>query len=97
MTDTNPSASSRRDFIKSSTAAAAGASAFASLALPRGAFAGNDDTIRIALVGAGGRGTGAANQALSTAGPVKLVAIATPFRTTSTPSFQLSRRRTATG
>ena len=63
MTDTNPSASSRRDFIKSSTAAAAGASAFASLALPRGAFAGNDDTIQIALVGAGGRGTGAANHA----------------------------------
>jgi len=66
--------------MKSSTAAAAGASAFASLALPRGAFAGNDDTIRVALVGAGGRGTGAAQQALSTNGAVKLVAIADAFQ-----------------
>merc|ERR1739841_236482 len=80
MTDKTPNTSSRRDFMKSSTAAAAGASAFASLALPRGAFAGNDDTIRVALVGAGGRGTGAAQQALSTNGAVKLVAIADAFQ-----------------
>jgi len=80
MSDKTPNNTSRRDFIKSSTAAAAGASAFASLALPRGAFASNDDTIRIALVGAGGRGTGAAGQALSTQGSVKLVAIADAFQ-----------------
>ena len=80
MTDKTPNTGSRRDFMKSSTAAAAGASAFASLALPRGAFAGNDDTIRVALVGAGGRGTGAAQQALSTNGAVKLVAIADAFQ-----------------
>jgi myo-inositol 2-dehydrogenase/D-chiro-inositol 1-dehydrogenase len=80
MTDKTPNTSSRRDFMKSSTAAAAGASAFASLALPRGAFASNDDTIRVALIGAGGRGSGAISQALSTAGSVKLVAIADAFQ-----------------
>ena len=80
MTDKTPSTSSRRDFMKSSTAAAAGASAFASLALPRGAFASNDDTIRIAVIGAGGRGSGATNEALSTKGPVKLVAVADAFQ-----------------
>ena len=80
MTDKTPSISSRRDFMKSSTAAAAGASAFASLALPRGAFASNDDTIRVALIGAGGRGSGAISQALSTSGSVKLVAIADAFQ-----------------
>lgn len=80
MTDKTPSTSSRRNFIKSSTVTAAGASAFASLALPRGAFASNDDTIRIAVIGAGGRGSGATNEALSTKGPVKLVAVADAFQ-----------------
>ncbi|MDA0283215.1 MAG: Gfo/Idh/MocA family oxidoreductase [Planctomycetota bacterium] len=79
MSDKTPSASSRRDFIKSTTVAAAGASAFASLALPTGAFAGNDDVIKVALIGCGGRGTGAATQALSTAGRVKLVVMADAF------------------
>jgi predicted dehydrogenase len=41
----------------------------------------NDDTIQVALVGAGGRGGGAAQNALSTkSGPVKLVAIADVFQ-----------------
>lgn len=38
-----------------------------------------EDELRVALIGCGGRGTGAAVQALSTAGPVKLVAIADAF------------------
>jgi len=38
------------------------------------------DTLRIALVGCGGRGSGAADQALSTSGGVKLVAMADVFK-----------------
>ena len=39
-----------------------------------------DDTIKIALIGCGGRGTGAAQQALSTSQNVKLVAMADAFQ-----------------
>jgi predicted dehydrogenase len=68
--------SSRRQFLKDSTGAVAGAT-LASLATA--VYAGEDNTIKIALVGCGGRGTGAAAQAMSTAGPVKLVAMADVF------------------
>ena len=69
----------RRDFLKGSAGIAAGAAA-AGLILPAsGVFARNDETIRLALVGCGGRGSGAAGQALSTNGPVKLVAVADAF------------------
>ena len=44
------------------------------------AFAAGDDTVQVALVGCGGRGTGAASNALSTRqGPTKLVAMADVF------------------
>ena len=39
-----------------------------------------DDTIRVGVIGCGGRGTGAAMQALSTKQNVKLVAMADAFR-----------------
>ncbi len=42
--------------------------------------AGENNTIKIALVGCGGRGSGAILQALSTAGPTKLVALADIFK-----------------
>ena len=42
-------------------------------------FAGHDSTIKVALVGCGFRGTGAATQVLSTKGPVKLWAMADLF------------------
>src|SRR5215210_7185484 len=38
-----------------------------------------DDTLKIALIGCGGRGSGAASQALSTEGKIKLVAMADTF------------------
>jgi predicted dehydrogenase len=57
----------------------AAATALAGLALPA-VHAGEDNTIQVALVGCGGRGTGAAANALSTkAGPTKLVAMADVF------------------
>ena len=70
----------RRDFIKTSGKVTA-ASALAGVALPH-VHANVDDTVKVALVGAGGRGNGAANNALSVSaghGPTKLVAIADIF------------------
>jgi predicted dehydrogenase len=57
---------------------AVGAAA-ASLSIARGAHAAGSDLIRLAFIGCGGRGTGAASQALATEGPVKLVAMADIF------------------
>ncbi|HEY2892874.1 MAG TPA: Gfo/Idh/MocA family oxidoreductase, partial [Pirellulales bacterium] len=71
---------SRREFLKNSTAAAVGGALLGNLALSRSAHAAGDDTIKIALIGCGGRGSGAAKQALSTQGPVKLIAMADVFQ-----------------
>jgi len=69
--------STRRAFLKQSTTAVAAATVAATLA--PSVYAAEDNTINIALVGCGGRGTGAAANALSTKGPVKLVAMADVF------------------
>ncbi|HOY60530.1 MAG TPA: Gfo/Idh/MocA family oxidoreductase, partial [Verrucomicrobiota bacterium] len=69
---------SRRVFIEK-TGRLAAASALAGVALPHVHAAGSD-LIQIALVGCGGRGTGAADNALSTrSGPIKLVAMSDVF------------------
>jgi len=71
-------ASSRREFLKLGGTAAAG-SAIAAMSLPR-AYADDTNTIRLALIGCGGRGSGAAVNAFdSPYGPVKLVAMADLF------------------
>lgn len=70
---------SRRDFVKSSSLAAGGLF-LSSLPVDAGAYAGGTATIKVALVGCGGRGTGAARQALSTGEGVQLVAMADAFR-----------------
>jgi myo-inositol 2-dehydrogenase / D-chiro-inositol 1-dehydrogenase len=69
----------RRDFLKASGTALAGAALAAPLTTPHPAYAAEDNTIKIALVGCGGRGTGAAANALSTKGPTKLIALADLF------------------
>src|SRR5580693_5602674 len=65
---------SRRNFIKTTSTLAAAAS------LAPGVFAAADDTLKVALIGCGGRGSGACSQALSTTGPLKLVAMADAFK-----------------
>ncbi len=73
-----PEAFSRRSFLKTSTAMAGGA-LLGALAPERFAHAASgSDELKVALVGCGGRGSGAASQALSTytLGPIKLVATA---------------------
>src|SRR5437660_6901465 len=79
MTDPKPkSSTSRRDFLKT-TGQVAATSALAGVAIPS-VHAGEDNTIQVALVGCGGRGTGAATNALATnQGPIKLVAMADVF------------------
>jgi len=73
-----PLEASRRDFLALSSGAAA-ASALAGIALPP-VHAGEDHTIRLALVGCGGRGGGAIVNAFEApGGPVKLVAMADLF------------------
>src|SRR5687767_1359793 len=75
----NNLATSRRRFVKQSTWLAGGllAAPFISKA---NYFSGADDTIKVALIGCGGRGTGAALQALLSKQNVKLVAMADAFR-----------------
>ena len=76
--DSKPT-STRRDFIKRS--AFAGATVAGGLSLARSAHAAGDDLIKIALIGCGGRGRGAAVNALRNVSHpnVKLVAMADAF------------------
>jgi predicted dehydrogenase len=76
----NETSVTRRDFLKTASAAVAGASVLGGLSVERSAFAAGSDTLKIALIGCGGRGSGAADQALSTEGSVKLVAMADVFK-----------------
>ena len=68
----------RRSFIKQS-AAAAGAIVMSPLAVHKGAYASGSDVIKVGLVGCGGRGTGAAVQALVAGPNIQLVAMADVF------------------
>jgi predicted dehydrogenase len=78
MSESSSSSLTRRELIKN-TGKVAAAAALANTMLP-GLYAGESNTIQVALVGCGGRGTGAAENALSTtAGPTKLVAMADVF------------------
>ncbi|NOX54100.1 MAG: gfo/Idh/MocA family oxidoreductase [Planctomycetes bacterium] len=78
MSESTKRFSSRRTFLKA-TGSIAASSALAGTAIPT-VHAGEDNTIRIALIGCGGRGTGAAVNALSVKnGPIKLVAMADIF------------------
>lgn len=78
ITNLSGLAQSRRQFLSTTTKAAA-VSTLAGLVLPAVHAAGGD-TIQVALVGCGGRGTGAAQDALNTkSGPMKLVAVADVF------------------
>ncbi|MFC2126451.1 Gfo/Idh/MocA family protein [Bacteroidota bacterium] len=75
----NTNHKSRRSFMRDSAALAGGAiiSPFASKVSP---YINVDNTIKIALIGCGGRGTGAADQVLNTGDDIRLVAMAEPFK-----------------
>ena len=91
-TPTQISASlSRREFLKASTLTL-GSSALSGVLIPR-VYAQGSDQLRIALIGCGGRGTGAAVNAMAQEGSPKLVAMADVFQSKLDSSFSsLSNR-----
>jgi len=84
---TDPNKPSRRQFLAQSAGVVAG-SVLTGVTLS-GAYAGEDNTIRLALVGCGGRGSGAVGDALSSStGPTRLVAMADIFEDRLTRSYK---------
>ena len=73
------SGKSRRDFVKQTGIISGGVLA-APLITNANFYSGSSDAIKVALIGCGGRGTGAAVQALLSKQNVKLVAMADAFR-----------------
>jgi myo-inositol 2-dehydrogenase/D-chiro-inositol 1-dehydrogenase len=72
---------SRRKFLKDTTVVAAGTALAAglNLGLVRSVHAQGDDVIKVALIGCGGRGNGAAENILTAAERTKIVAVADAF------------------
>ena len=75
----HPAPTSRRDFLRTSTTAAVGGWVAVNLSFPQRGFAANTDTLKVGLVGCGGRGSGAASQALNADQNVMLTAVADVF------------------
>jgi predicted dehydrogenase len=83
-----PQPSSRRQFLAQSGKLAA-ASALAGAAIPH-VHAAENNTIRLALIGCGGRGSGAVGNAMNSVhGPVKLVAMADVFKSRLTTAHKI--------
>ncbi|MFV2069592.1 MAG: Gfo/Idh/MocA family protein [Pirellulales bacterium] len=94
LTGISSERASRREFIKH-TGQLAGVSALAGVAIPK-VHAAQDSTIRVALVGCGGRGTGAVVNALSVQhGPTRLVAMADIFQGRLSSSYKQLKDRGA--
>lgn len=80
MTKQDNQNTSRRTFLRNSTILVAGSTVSGNLQIARAANGYGTDTIKIGLVGCGGRGTGAAIQALNTqGGGLELVAMGDVF------------------
>jgi predicted dehydrogenase len=70
---------SRREFLKTSTAAVVGGAVATNLLVSRTAHAAGGDTLKIGLIGCGGRGTGAVGNAFAADSNIKLTALADAF------------------
>ncbi|MGQ0635079.1 MAG: Gfo/Idh/MocA family protein [Planctomycetaceae bacterium] len=75
----NPASRSRREFLRGSAFAAVGGALAGPFALAPGVFAGGSDTLKLGLIGCGGRGSGAAADALQADTNLKLVAMGDAF------------------
>lgn len=87
MESTPAPATSRRDFLKSTGKTVAGLSALSGIHIPY-VHAQGDDTINVALVGCGGRGTGASSNAMGVKQRTRLVAMADVQENRLEASFQ---------
>ncbi|MDQ6632912.1 MAG: Gfo/Idh/MocA family oxidoreductase [Verrucomicrobiota bacterium] len=87
-TPTIQNKTSRRDFLKTTSTAVAGGTLLGTLGIGRSAFAEGNETLKIALIGCGGRGTGAADQALKADKGLKLVALADAFKDRLDTAFE---------
>ncbi|MFK7734425.1 MAG: Gfo/Idh/MocA family protein [Pirellulaceae bacterium] len=90
-TESTPQDSSRRNFMKTTTAVAAGSAA--ALNVAKSAHAQGSDEIRFVVIGCGGRGSGAAENIMKTKGNVKLVAVADAFPTKAKNSIKVLQRK----
>src|SRR5690606_8288735 len=79
MKEQRGSGASRRDFLKTSSAAVVGGT-LASALPASGVFAQGSDEIRVGVIGCGGRGTGAMDNVLRAAPGVRIVAAGDLFR-----------------
>jgi predicted dehydrogenase len=70
---------SRREFLKTSTTAVVGGALAANLLVSRAAHAAGSDTLKIGLIGCGGRGTGAVGNAFAADSNSRLTAVADVF------------------
>ncbi|MBN2293719.1 MAG: Gfo/Idh/MocA family oxidoreductase [Pirellulales bacterium] len=84
---------SRRDFLKKSSVAVAGATAISSLSLARSAHAAENNQMKVALIGCGGRGKGAAANCLGTNKNTKLVAVADAFEDNAKSAAETLRNK----
>ena len=76
MSKKSESASSRRKFLKTSGSAVAAGTALSQIPIENVVHAAGSDTVSVALVGCGGRGSGAIAQIRNTRGNTRLVAVA---------------------
>jgi predicted dehydrogenase len=79
MDDKNDNGLTRRDFIKTASVASM-ATLAAAVAGSSGRCAGGSDAIRVGVIGCGGRGTGAAIDAVNSSPGVEIVALFDPFQ-----------------
>ncbi len=94
MSETTQHVFSRRKFLKN-TGRITAAATLAGMAVPR-VHAAEDNTLQVALIGCGGRGGGAAANAMSVKqGPVKLVALADVFEGRVRGSYNNLKRQFA--
>src|SRR3954465_16083604 len=82
----------RRDFLKASTGIAVGATLAGTLAVPRAVHAGASEKMRIGLIGCGGRGSAAAENALVASPENVLVAVGDAFAEYANGSVDKLRR-----
>jgi predicted dehydrogenase len=91
MSQNQRKGTSRRSFLKNTASLAAASTVAAGWS--SGMYAGADSTIQVALVGCGGRGTGAVENALNVkTGPMKLVAMADVFDNRLADSYRHLKR-----